>query len=366
VGERNGSRTDFFFLLSSLSPTLCFQIFLPLLTYLCTTDNSGARVESQQGNPLTGQSGPESSHVMGDEDGDKRQKYFEDRKRERERQLKEKKKRLDGSDSEVDEGDLKEGKQTQIGAYDTLTLLGTTTCTTSSQTKGTTETEQLSSELNKIELNQTTNSPLISENIKQTDSSEQQVDALNRSGTPTDDNDENDFDLLSDEEDSLTHFEHVQENSLEAHFDVVTDGEGQTRTGNQEVNPVGSATASTQEGHLTTLKTELLTEEVIVKVEPGARSQVITVEFFRRFLEAGLVRGKTPINQREEREFIRVLREQFNQALKPYKTPSNTYPFDEEVANSVFIALHTEERNCIQLFRHNEYSLQHIKQLIQH
>jgi hypothetical protein len=29
---------------------------------------------------------------MGDEDGDKRQKYFEDRKRERERQLKEKKK----------------------------------------------------------------------------------------------------------------------------------------------------------------------------------------------------------------------------------------------------------------------------------
>jgi hypothetical protein len=90
------------------------------------------------------------------------------------------------------------------------------------------------------------------------------------------------------------------------------------------------------------------------------------VEFFRRFLEAGLVRGKTSINQREEREFIRVLKEKFNQALKPYKTSSNTYPFDEEVANSVFIALHTEERNRTQLFRHNEYSLQHIKQLIQY
>jgi hypothetical protein len=89
---------------------------------------------------------------MGDEDEAKRQKYFEDRKREREMQLKEKKKRLDGSDSEVDEGDLKEGKQTQIGAYDTLTLLGTTTCTTLSQTKGTTETEQLSSEITKSNL----------------------------------------------------------------------------------------------------------------------------------------------------------------------------------------------------------------------
>jgi hypothetical protein len=55
---------------------------------------------------------------MGDEDGEKRQKYFEDRKRERERQLKERIKRLDGSDSEVDEGDVKEGKQTQMGAYD--------------------------------------------------------------------------------------------------------------------------------------------------------------------------------------------------------------------------------------------------------
>ena len=78
-----------------------------------------------------------------------------------------------------------------------------------------------------------------------------------------------------------------------------------------------SAPATTQEGNLITLKTEPLTEEVIVKVEPGIQSQVITAEFFRGFLKASLVRGKTPINQRDEREFIRVLREQFNQALKP-------------------------------------------------
>jgi hypothetical protein len=229
-----------------------------------------------------------------------------------------------------------------MGAYNTLTLLGTTTCTNPSQTKGTTETEQLSSELNKIELNKTTNSPLTSENIKQTDSIEQQVGALNRSSTPTDDDDDIDIDLLSEEEDSLAHFEHMQENSLDAHFNVSTVEEGQARADNQEETPVGPASSLNQEKNPIVLKTEPASEEIIVKIEPEARSQVITADFFRRFLEAGLVRGKTPINQRDEREFIRVLKEQFSQALKPYKTPLNTYPFDEEVANSVFIALHTE------------------------
>jgi hypothetical protein len=53
---------------------------------------------------------------MEDEDGEKRAKFFEDKKRERERQLKERKKRLDGSDSEGegDEGSVKEGEQTQM------------------------------------------------------------------------------------------------------------------------------------------------------------------------------------------------------------------------------------------------------------
>ncbi len=73
---------------------------------------------------------------MDDEDGDKRAKFFEDKKRERERQLKERKKRLDGCDSEGDEDSVKEGGRTQKGAYDSLTLLGTTTCTTPSRTKG--------------------------------------------------------------------------------------------------------------------------------------------------------------------------------------------------------------------------------------
>ncbi len=137
------------------------------------------------------------------------------------------------------------------------------------------------------------------------------------------------------------------------------------QSANQEENPVDPASVATQEKNLITPKVEPDTEEVIVKVKPSTQSQVITAEFFRGFLKASTVRGKTPINQRDERKFIRVLKEQFNQALKPYKTPSNTYPFDEEVANSVFIALHTEERDCTQLFRHNEYSLQHIKRLIQ-
>jgi hypothetical protein len=304
---------------------------------------------------------------MEDEDGDKRAKFFEDKKRERERQLKERKKRLDGSDSEGDEGSVKEGEQTQMGAYDSLTLLGTTTCNTPSQTKGTPETELISSELNKIELNKSTNSPLRNENSKTTNPKEPQANKINRSGSLTDDNDdiELDYDLF-DEEDSLTNLEHMQENSLDAHFDVGDDKGLPVRTDNQEENPVGSSAADTQEKDLIVTKTEPTVGEIIVKVEPESRSQVITADFFRRFLESGLVRGKTPINQKDEREFIRILKEQFSQALKPYKTPLNTYPFDEEVAHSVFIALHTEERNRTQLFKHNEYSLQHIKQLLQY
>ena len=97
---------------------------------------------------------------MEDEDRGKRAKFFDDKKRERERQLKEKKKRLDGSDSEGNEDSVEEGEHTQTGAYDSLTLLGTTTCNSPSQTKGTPETELISNELNKIELNKSTNSPL--------------------------------------------------------------------------------------------------------------------------------------------------------------------------------------------------------------
>ncbi len=82
------------------------------------------------------------------------------------------KKRLDGSDSEGDEGSMKEGEQIQMGAYDSLALLGMTTCTSPSQIKGTPETEHISSELNKIELKNSTNSPLKIENINPINSSE--------------------------------------------------------------------------------------------------------------------------------------------------------------------------------------------------
>jgi hypothetical protein len=70
---------------------------------------------------------------MEDEDGEKRTKFFEDKKREREKQLKERKKRIDGSDSEGDEGSVKGTEQIQTGAYDSLTLLGTTTCNSPKQ-----------------------------------------------------------------------------------------------------------------------------------------------------------------------------------------------------------------------------------------
>jgi hypothetical protein len=69
-------------------------------------------------------------------------------------------------------------------------------------------------------------------------------------------------------------------------------------------------------------------------------------------IEASTGYGKTPINSKDERDYIRVLKENFSKALEPFKTHTYTYPFDEEVANSVFIALHTEERNRTQLFKH--------------
>ncbi len=123
---------------------------------------------------------------------------------------------------------------------------------------------------------------------------------------------------------------------------------------------------ATQQETLSEVKLEANTEEVLVKKEPGTKSQVITAEFYRKFIEASTGHGKPPLNPKDKRDCIRVLKENFGKALEPYKTSANTYPFDEEVANSVFITLHTEKRNQTQLFKHNELSLQHIKQLFQY
>jgi hypothetical protein len=88
---------------------------------------------------------------MGDEDGEKRARFFKDKKKKRERQLKERKKRLDGSDSEGKEDSEDRREETQLGAYDSLTPLGSTSCAPLTQTKGTPETEQIERELNKIQ-----------------------------------------------------------------------------------------------------------------------------------------------------------------------------------------------------------------------
>ncbi len=79
--------------------------------------------------------------------------FFEDRKKERERQMKERKKLLEGSSRGERGDDEGGGVETQIGAYDSLTPLGTTTHTSPSQIKGNLETELIAIELNKIELN---------------------------------------------------------------------------------------------------------------------------------------------------------------------------------------------------------------------
>ncbi len=70
------------------------------------------------------------------EDGDieKREAFFKDKKKRRERQLKERKKLLDGSDSEGKENSEDGRKETQQGVYDSFTPLGSTSCAPLTQT----------------------------------------------------------------------------------------------------------------------------------------------------------------------------------------------------------------------------------------
>jgi hypothetical protein len=82
--------------------------------------------------------------------------------------MKEKNKLIDGSDSEGKKNSEDGREETPLGAYDTLTPLGSTSCAHLTQTKGTPETEQIERELNKIELNNTNTSPLYQEDLKKT------------------------------------------------------------------------------------------------------------------------------------------------------------------------------------------------------
>jgi hypothetical protein len=157
------------------------------------------------------------------------------------------------------------------------------------------------------------------------------------------------LDFSSEEENSLGSIVHMQEESLKSCF-IVGSNDNQT---NEEAQPE-------EQGELEgNLKEEPGAKDVEVKTEPGTQALVITADIYHTFLEQHTGFGKTPINAKDERDFHRILKTQFCQALAPYKTPLNTYPFDEEIANSVFIALHTEQRNRTHLFRHNEYQLQH-------
>jgi hypothetical protein len=103
---------------------------------------------------------------MEDGDVEKREVFFKDKKKRRERQLKERKKLLDGNDSEGKEDSEDGREETPLGAYDTLTPLGSTSCAPLTQTKGTPETEQIERELNKIELNNTNTSSQCQEDLK--------------------------------------------------------------------------------------------------------------------------------------------------------------------------------------------------------
>ena len=296
-------------------------------------------------------------------DGEKMATFFEDKKKERERQQKGRRKLLDGSSSEGS-GDDKGGRdETQTGTYNSLTPLGATTRTSPPQIKGHIEPEQIARELNEIKLNhpntshENSNTSTESTNSKRIDTGELQKTSRRSpvfcglTGIPL-----VELDYFSSEElDSLGNLTHMQEGSLESCFNV---GNNDNQT-NEEAQPE-------ERGELEViLKEEPVAKDVEIKAEPGTQALVITADIYRKFLEQHTGFGKTPINAKNEREFHRTLKVQFSKTLAPYKTPLNTYPFDEEIANSVFIALHTDQRNRTHLFRHNEYQLQHIKHLLQ-
>jgi hypothetical protein len=257
---------------------------------------------------------------MDDEDGEKRARFFEDKKRRRERQLKEKKKRLDGSDSEGKEDSEDGGEETQLGAYDSLIHLGSTSRAPLTQTKRTPETEQIERELNKIELNNPNTSPQYQANLKKTGSIESQENTKeDRSSLLTHDDYLIELDFTSEQEDdSLEEISHMQANSLTSCFNVGVDGASSDtpdQSVNQEEAPANTTSSVTQHETITEVKSEPNKEEVLVKEEPGTKSQVITAEFYRKFIEASTAHGKPPLNPKDERRLYQDINGKFRQGL---------------------------------------------------
>jgi hypothetical protein len=80
----------------------------------------------------------------------------------------------------------------------------------------------------------------------------------------------------------------MQANSLTSCFNVGVDGASSDTPGqsvNQEEAPANTTSSVTQHETIE-VKSESNKEEVLVKEEPGTKSQVITAEFYRKFIEA--------------------------------------------------------------------------------
>jgi hypothetical protein len=86
----------------------------------------------------------------------------------------------------------------------------------------------------------------------------------------------------------------MQANSLTSCFNVGVDGVSSDKpdqSANQEEDPSEPISAVTQQETLSIVKLESNTEEFLVKEEPGTRSQVITADFYRKFIEASTGKG---------------------------------------------------------------------------
>jgi hypothetical protein len=75
---------------------------------------------------------------------------------------------------------------------------------------------------------------------------------------------------------------------------------------NQEEASAETTLAVAQQETLSEVKLEAnAKEEVLIKEEHGTGSQVITAEFYRKFIEASTGHRKPPLNPKDERDYIR-------------------------------------------------------------
>jgi hypothetical protein len=100
------------------------------------------------------------------------------------------------------------------------------------------------------------------------------------------------------------------------------------QSANQEEAPAEPTSAVTQQETLNKVKLESNTEEVLVKEEPGTRSQVITADFYRKFIEARSQHWvwKTSSESKRRKRLYQDFKARLRQSLEAFQDLSQHLP----------------------------------------